>query len=163
MGKNKYTVELQLTAGDFRKLSDMAGRWNMTTGELLETFIKDLTNSKERSGSDEAMNAAAWYDRARCNYEADIHSFLTWLIEHPAERVIYSYASAAARYYKDQPGTLEADKEEAAEAAEQLAGIWAAYCENADRIEDQAEAFRNADRWNLDRTFLEAEAQPIKD
>lgn len=165
MNKNEYTFKIQLTAGDFRTLSNMAGRWNMTTGELLETFIKDLTDSKERSGSDEAINAAAWYDRARCNYEADHNSFLTWLINNPAEMVIYSYASPEARYYKNLPqdSKTTADKKEERDAAEQLAKIWAAYYENTDRIEDQREAFLNADRWTQDRTFLEAEAKVIKE
>ena len=154
----EYTLKLNLEAGDFRTLADMAGRSGMTTGELLEAFINDLTNSDRRNGSDESIKARQWLQR--CGFmHWNFDSFLTYLIENPADRVIYSYASPAARYYKDLPEG--SSREEEQEAAEQLASVWRNYCECTNHIENQAEAYEAADRYIYDRTFLEEEAKEI--
>lgn len=161
---NKYNLSLTLDPADFRRLADLAGYSGMTTAELLEAFIKDLTDSRQRNGSDESDKAAAWLER--CGFTPwNYNSFLTWLIDNPGDLVAYKYARAEYKYLSGLPDDLKSREEieDQREAWEQLQRIYNAYCEYTDEIEPQAEAFRKADRWTEEKTYLEEEAITIKD
>ena len=117
----KYAVTLTLDPADFNRLADLAGSSGMTTAELLEAFIRDLTDSRQRNGSDENMIAEQWLDR--CGFRHwHYNSFLTWLIDNPGDLVAYKYARAEYKYLSGLPDDLKSREEieDQREAWEQL-------------------------------------------
>lgn len=71
MSKNKAerTYKLHLADDELEKLAALAGEYNLTVPELLESFIADLVSSNRSNGSDEREQAQEWYNRCRYNYD----------------------------------------------------------------------------------------------
>ena len=158
MEKMKIKVDIELLPDDFRILTETAGRQGMTTAELLQAFIYDLTLSSLSHGSDERDLARAWLDRCGFSYLNDSRdSFLTWLIDtgNYTEYAIYRDAieyhegKEALEIYGDSPETLQ-------EAREGLDRLYEDYCEEYHAGGNRAEDFRQADRWTKERYTLQA-------
>ena len=71
ISKNKAerTYKLHLADDELEKLAALAGEYNLTVPELLESFIADLVSSNRSNGSDEREQAQEWYNRCRYNYD----------------------------------------------------------------------------------------------
>lgn len=169
MGKMKYSIDLELYPEDFRHVAEIAGREGLTTAELSQAFIADLTGSRESNGSDEREHARQWLDRCGFSRIYDRGgSFLTWLIDWEGYRDYTTYRNIVKLYEKVEPSTEE-DWEDLQEAREGLDTIYNDYCEHCGAIrnsrtpEDRAEAFTMADKWTSEFYDLQDEAETIEE
>lgn len=162
MEKWRINVDLELLPEDFRELTETAGRQGMTTAELLEAFIADLTLSDLSHGADERDNARAWLDRCGFSYISNAgDSFLTWLIDTGDYTLYHLYRNKILYFENVKQELTPADLEELQESREELDRLYKQYCEDTNKIELQADAFRNADRWTNERYYLQGEAKVI--
>lgn len=65
------TYHLNLSDNDVERLAIKAGKYGLTSSELLENFIADLVNGTYSNGSDERMYAAQWADRCWFSFEPE--------------------------------------------------------------------------------------------
>lgn len=73
-------IPVRITDQECVDLSELAARAGMSTGELLTSFIHDLTGSDHSNGSDERECASGWYER--CCFELTREeSFVSWLAD----------------------------------------------------------------------------------
>lgn len=61
--KRKINVELNLYEEDLKKVLNICGAHDLELGQLLENFISDLVDGKQRNGSDEVDLAGKWFQR----------------------------------------------------------------------------------------------------
>ena len=161
MEKLKITIDLELLPEDFLTLTETAGREGMTTAELLEAFIADLTLSSLSHGSDERDLARQWLTRCGFRWLNDTQdSFLTWLIDTGNYGDYETYRSIA-RCYEGEEAAENDPPEDLQEAREGLDRLYTEYCEDYRPSQGRAEAFRNADRWTGERYILQYEAKTI--
>lgn len=62
--KEETTINVALTEEEMQTLMIHAGAVGLTAGELLQSFVSDLTHSDRSNGGDEREMAYTWYDRA---------------------------------------------------------------------------------------------------
>lgn len=72
---------LNLSDADVQRISEKAGRVNLSVSELLQNFIGDLVGGTYSNGSDERDLADQWFDRCWFGMFPD-KTFLRYLIEY---------------------------------------------------------------------------------
>lgn len=82
----KRTFKLELSDEEVVELYTMAGRMDLMPEQLLEYFIRDLTESIRSNGSDERMMANQWMNR--CWFSHEDKSFSAYLIEEGEDEEI---------------------------------------------------------------------------
>ena len=73
-------IPVKITDQECMDLSELAARAGMSTGELLTSFIHDLTGSDQSNGSDERECASGWYERCCFDLTRE-ESFVSWLAD----------------------------------------------------------------------------------
>ncbi|MBQ0066596.1 MAG: helix-turn-helix domain-containing protein [Phascolarctobacterium sp.] len=116
------TITLNLSDADCYRLAQKSGGCGLSVSELLENFIGDLVDGTYSNGSDERMNANAWFERCGFSWLFDknlltyliewgnINNFLEELhdLEEAQESVSYWVSNATT---KEDVETLEEEKE----------------------------------------------------
>ena len=70
-------LTLRLDQESIQRLGELAGQKSMTAGELIESFINDLTHGPYSNGSDERMKAEDWIERSTLYWSDSLLKYLT--------------------------------------------------------------------------------------
>lgn len=87
--KRKINVELNLYEEDLKKVLNICGAHDLELGQLLENFISDLVDGKERNGSDEVDLAGKWFQRCWFGMFPE-ETFLRYVINYNSVEVVYN-------------------------------------------------------------------------
>ena len=69
-------LTLRLDQESIQRLGELAGQKSMTAGELIESFINDLTHGPYSNGSDERMKAEDWIERSTLYWSDSLLKYL---------------------------------------------------------------------------------------
>ena len=77
--EKKRNITVTLSDEDSQMLLEMCGYAGISVGELVENFIRDLTNSNRSNGRDEEYLANSWFNRCGFNFcrEPSLLQYLT--------------------------------------------------------------------------------------
>lgn len=87
--KRKINVELNLYEEDLKKVLNICGAHDLELGQLLENFISDLVDGKQRNGSDEVDLAGKWFQRCWFGMFPE-ETFLRYVINYNGVEVVYN-------------------------------------------------------------------------
>lgn len=170
MKKLRIKMELEVLEKDLEEISQKCGLHGITVKELLENFIRDLTWSDARNGSDECERVNSWFERCWFGMFPE-ETFLKYLIESgQAEDFSETYehwlACVKTREWSTENG-YEVSQDELEEEKwldDHIKELYQAYTEEfPDDAEEYEEAIERALEWTREDIDLKYESKVVHD
>lgn len=111
-------VKLNLSDADCERISEKAGKYGLTVGQLLENFIGDLVDGTYSNGSDERNSAEQWFERCWFGIFPE-PTLLRYFLEWGADIEDFLTVHDEIQYYKENPEEYEKEKAESAKNGEE--------------------------------------------